>query len=137
LYILGCGGTMTTVTGDIISPNYPEPYSANADCYCKITVAAGNLIQVIIVDLDLELHEKCRYDYIEIFDGVGHRTNGRRYCDNNYPKIIQSKSNEMTIRFHSDFNNGGRGFHLKYETRKYCITNSIMYKDNWQTFLLF
>jgi len=115
---------MTTVTGDIISPNYPEPYSGNADCYWKIAVAAGSLVQVIIVDLDLELHEKCRYDFIEIFDGINHRTNGRRYCDSNYPKIIQSKSNQMTIRFRSDFSNSGHGFHLKYETRKYYQLNS-------------
>lgn len=121
---------MTAVTGAIISPNYPEPYSSNADCYWKIAVAAGSLIQVMIVDLDLESHERCRYDFIEIFDGISHRTNGRRYCNNNYPKIIQSQSNQMTIRFRSDFSNGGRGFHLKYETRKYCITNSIIYKNN-------
>nr|XP_012218853.1 PREDICTED: cubilin-like [Linepithema humile] len=113
----GCGGTMTGMTGAIISPNYPEPYSTNADCYWKIAVAAGSLIQIIIVDLDLEQHKACRYDFIEIFDGINYRTNGRRYCDNNHTKIIQSKSNHMTIRFRSDFSNGGRGFYLKYETQ--------------------
>ncbi|TGZ53188.1 Cubilin [Temnothorax longispinosus] len=115
----GCGSTLTTVTGDIISPNYPEPYSANADCYWKIAVAAGSLVQLVIVDLDLEQHEKCRYDFIEIYDGISYRTNGRRYCGTSYPKIIQSESNQMTVRFRSDFSNSGRGFHLKYETRKY------------------
>ncbi|XP_071569184.1 cubilin isoform X2 [Temnothorax nylanderi] len=115
----GCGSTLTAVTGDIISPNYPEPYSANADCYWKIAVAAGSLVQLVIVDLDLEQHEKCRYDFIEIYEGISHRTNGRRYCGISYPKIIQSKSNQMTVRFRSDFSNSGRGFHLKYETQCY------------------
>jgi len=110
---------MTTVTGDIMSPNYPEPYSANADCYWKIAVAAGSLVQLVIVDLDLEDHVKCRYDFIEIFEGISRRTNGRRYCGTTYPKIIQFKSNQLTIRFRSDFSNPARGFHLKYETRKY------------------
>ncbi|XP_050461753.1 cubilin-like [Cataglyphis hispanica] len=113
----GCGGTMTTVTGDIMSPNYPEPYSSNADCYWKIAVAMGSLVQVVIIDLDLEEHEKCRYDFIEIFDGITPRTNGRRYCGTTYPKIIQSKSNQMTIRFRSDYSLPARGFHLKYETQ--------------------
>lgn len=111
---------MTAVTGDIISPNYPEPYSANADCIWKIAVAAGSLVQLAIVDLQLEQHDKCRYDFIEVYEGITHRTNGRRYCGNTYPKIIQSKSNQMTIRFRSDFSNTGRGFHLKYETRTCC-----------------
>lgn len=108
---------MTAVVGDIISPNYPEPYTMNADCYWKIAVAAGSLVQLVIVDLDLEQHEKCRYDFIEIYEGISHRTNGRRYCGVTHPKIIQSKSNQMTIRFRSDHSNSGRGFHLKYETR--------------------
>lgn len=116
---------MTTVTGDIISPNYPEPYSANADCYWKIAVAMGSLVQVVIIDLDLEEHEKCRYDFIEIFDGITPRTNGRRYCGTTYPKIIQSKSNQMTIRFRSDYSLPSRGFHLKYETRKYAFITHV------------
>lgn len=115
----GCGGSLTAVTGDIISPNYPEPYLENAECYWKIAVAAGSVVQLVIVDLDLEEHEKCRYDFIEVYEGTIHRTNGKRYCGPSYPKIIQSKSNQMTIRFRSDFSNSGHGFHLKYETRKY------------------
>lgn len=115
----GCGSTMTAVTGDITSPNYPQPYSAQADCYWKIAVAASSLVQVVIVDFDLEQHEKCRYDFIEIYEGINHRTNGRRYCGVTYPKLIQSKTNQMTIRFRSDFSNSARGFHLKYETRRY------------------
>lgn len=118
---LGCGSLMNAITGDIISPNYPEPYTANADCYWKIAVAAGSLVQIVIVDLDLEQHEKCRYDFIEIYEGISHLTNRRRYCGVTYPKLIQSKSNQMTIRFRSDYSNAGRGFHLKYETRTYYM----------------
>lgn len=112
---------MSGFTGEIMSPNYPEPYSYNADCLWKISVAAGSLVQIIITDLDLEQHDKCRYDFIEIYDGINHRTNKRRYCGTSYPRIIQSKSNQMTIRFRSDLTNSARGFYLKYETRKYTI----------------
>ncbi|KAH0948163.1 hypothetical protein HN011_006977 [Eciton burchellii] len=114
---MGCGGTMTAVTGDIMSPYYPELYQTNADCYWKIAVAAGSLVQLEIIDFDLEMHSKCRYDFLEVFDGINHRTNGRRYCGTTYPKSIQAKSNQMTIRFRSDFSTSGRGFHLKYETQ--------------------
>ncbi|EFN89302.1 Cubilin, partial [Harpegnathos saltator] len=113
----GCGGTMNAVTGDIISPNYPEPYLHNAECYWKIAVAAGSLVQITIVDLELEHNERCRFDFIEIFEGISHRVRKGRYCGASYPKIIQSATNEMTIRFRSDFTNSARGFHLKYETQ--------------------
>ncbi|KAL0113327.1 hypothetical protein PUN28_012468 [Cardiocondyla obscurior] len=115
--VAGCGSTMTAVTGDIISPNYPEPYLANVDCYWKIAVAAGSLVQLIIIDFDLEQHDRCRYDFIEIYDGISPRKNRRRYCNSTHPNIIKSKSNEMTVRFHTDFSHSGRGFHLKYETQ--------------------
>ncbi|KZC14141.1 Cubilin [Dufourea novaeangliae] len=111
----GCGGTMSAASGDIVSPNYPQSYMHHADCYWKIAVAAGSLIRLLIVDLDLEHHEKCRFDYIEIYEGLD-LNNKQRYCGNPYPKVIQAKSNMMTVRFRSDFTNSGHGFHLKYET---------------------
>lgn len=110
---------MNAVTGAIMSPNYPEPYQVNADCYWKIAVAAGSFVQLEIVDFDLEDHSKCRYDFLEVFEGTTHRTDGKRYCGTTYPKIIQAKSNQMTIRFRSDFSTSGRGFYVKYETREY------------------
>lgn len=109
---------MNAVTGEIISPNYPEPYTHNADCYWKIAVATGSIVQIVIADLELEDSTRCRFDFIEIFEGITHRVSKGRYCGVNYPKIIQSKSNEMTVRFRSDFTTSARGFHLKYETRK-------------------
>lgn len=63
----GCGGTLTAPTGSIISPNYPEPYSRNTECYWKILVNAGSLIQMVFADLELENHDKCLLDYVEVF----------------------------------------------------------------------
>ncbi|XP_014475365.1 PREDICTED: cubilin [Dinoponera quadriceps] len=115
----GCGGTMNGVTGEITSPNYPEPYSYNAECYWKIAVSAGSIVQLEIIDLDLEheSHERCRFDFIEVFEGISRRVSKGRYCGVTYPRIIQSRTNEMTVRFRSDFSNSARGFHLKYETQ--------------------
>lgn len=75
------------------------------------------MIRLLIVDLDLEQHSTCRFDYIEISEGI-HRRNSHRYCSSPYPKVIEAKTNMVTVRFRSDFTNSGRGFHLKYETRE-------------------
>lgn len=111
---------MNGASGDIVSPNYPQPYQI-ADCYWKIAVAAGGWIQLLIVDLDLEHHEKCRFDYIEIYEDSD-PGNKQRFCSNPYPKVIQTKSNTLNVRFHTDYTNFGRGFHLKYETRESILS---------------
>lgn len=54
-------------SGSITSPNYPQEYGRNADCFWKITVSQGSKIQLVITDMDLEEHRKCRMDYIEVF----------------------------------------------------------------------
>ncbi|XP_057337332.1 cubilin-like isoform X2 [Microplitis mediator] len=113
----GCGGTLTAATGDIISPNYPHVYSRSSDCTWKIAVSAGSRVQIIIVDLDLEEHIRCNFDYLEIFEGMnGIRRNVNRFCGTTYPPSIELNSNLVTVRFRSDFTNSGRGFFIKYST---------------------
>lgn len=62
----GCGGTLTSPRGSIISPHYPEAYSKNTECYWKISINAGSLIQIVFADLELEPHLTCYLDYIEV-----------------------------------------------------------------------
>lgn len=63
----GCGGTVTSPSGSIISPHYPEPYNQNTECYWKIAVSPGSRIQLIFADLDLEKQGLCGLDYVEVF----------------------------------------------------------------------
>ena len=63
----GCGGSLSSPTGSIISPNYPEPYSVHTDCIWKIAVSTGSLIQAVFSDLDLEEHSECQLDYVEVY----------------------------------------------------------------------
>jgi cubilin len=114
---LGCGGTLTSAKGSIVSPNYPQPYGKNGECFYRISVSLGSVIQVTIVDIDLEDHVSCLLDYIEIYDGInkkGHKLG--RYCTSLHPVNIVSTTNHIYIRFRSDSSRQGRGFHLKYNT---------------------
>lgn len=63
---IGCGGTLISPKGSIISPFYPEPYSQNSECYWRISVSAGSVIQLVFADLDLEAHVNCGMDYVEV-----------------------------------------------------------------------
>ncbi|CAL1282886.1 unnamed protein product [Larinioides sclopetarius] len=114
----GCGGTLTSPRGSIVSPNYPQPYPYNADCEWLIQVSAGSLISLSIVDIDIEEHRECRYDYIQVFDGPTENSKSLlRICNNRQiPGSLTSTGNSLLIRFRSDFSEEAGGFHLSYQT---------------------
>ncbi|XP_014605735.1 PREDICTED: cubilin-like [Polistes canadensis] len=120
----GCGGILKSAKGDIVSPNYPQPYGHNAECIWRIVVAAGSTVQLIVVDFDLEHHTKCRYDFVEISEGTTRTRNVQRYCSV-YPQIINTTSNIVTIRFRSDFTISSRGFHIQYDTKCHNTLNGF------------
>lgn len=115
----GCGGTLTGSSGDIMSPYYPQMYAQSSECTWKIAVAAGSRVQIIFVDLDMEHHIRCKFDYLEISEGVdSKRKNINTYCGSSppTPSTIELNSNLVTVRFRSDFTNSARGFFIKYTT---------------------
>ena len=62
----GCNGIMRAPYGAITSPNYPQPYYHNAECYWHIHAASGSSLQVAVVDFDLENSAGCKYDYVSV-----------------------------------------------------------------------
>ncbi|XP_018577861.1 cubilin-like [Anoplophora glabripennis] len=116
----GCGGHLTSPTGSIISPNYPEPYSRNTDCTWTIIVGAGSRIQVIFSDMDLEQNVQCNLDYVpdyvQLFDGltINSKSLGK-FCYKE-DKPIVSTNHQMLVKFRADVAFQGRGFQLHYST---------------------
>ena len=41
LFVATCGGSFTSATGSLSSPNYPHNYDNNLNCYWTITVPSG------------------------------------------------------------------------------------------------
>ncbi|CAH1989272.1 unnamed protein product [Acanthoscelides obtectus] len=111
----GCGGTLTSPSGSIISPHYPEPYNRYAECNWRILVNAGSVIQSVFSDIDLERSSQCLADYVELFDG-GTRQSLGRFCSADDIKPITTTKNEMLVLFRSDIAFQGRGFSLRYHT---------------------
>ncbi|XP_045623432.1 cubilin [Procambarus clarkii] len=114
----GCGGTLTAVSGEIISPGYPEPYHHNADCYWTIRVAQGSAVKLHFADLDIEQTPNCYFDFVEVRDGSTPQSPLLgRYCSGNQVFVsINSSSNALWIRFRSDYSESGRGFKAQYMT---------------------
>ncbi|KAK4871991.1 hypothetical protein RN001_016115 [Aquatica leii] len=112
-----CGGTLTSPKGSIMSPYYPEPYNEDTDCYWKITVGAGSVVQIVFVDLELENHDECLMDFVEILDGPNLNSKSLgKFCKNSNIPFIRSTSSIVTVLFRSDSSVQARGFHLQYNT---------------------
>lgn len=117
--LTGCGGTLTSYKGSITSPQYPEPYTANALCTWRIVVSHGSQIRFVITDFELESDPNCVYDFLEVFDGkdASARSLGK-FCDSNrHPLDIQTSTNYAYIRFVTDRSNQNRGFNINYVTK--------------------
>lgn len=70
-FSLGCGADLTNPTGSFVSPNYPNQYSHNAECFWTITISRGSRIHLTFVDFNFENHVNCLYDYVEVISADG------------------------------------------------------------------
>ncbi|CAH0395162.1 unnamed protein product [Bemisia tabaci] len=116
----GCGGVLTSSTGSITSPNYPNSYTANANCAWKITVNKGSVIKLTIVDIDVDsmYPGKCWTNYLSIYDGASSKSPLLgQFCRNGQQTVLKSTTNEMFLkfRFMRRFENG-KGFFVQYSS---------------------
>lgn len=62
-----CGGEISTSTyGTINSPGYPGHYPVRRDCMWSLSAPLGKRIQMTFATLQLEHHQNCSYDFLEV-----------------------------------------------------------------------
>ncbi|XP_078391727.1 cubilin [Cetorhinus maximus] len=111
----GCGATLTTSTGSFTSPNYPMPYSHNAECYWLVQISAGSVIGLQFEQFHLDSSTGCSYDYLAVYNG--NNTNSQlldKLCGNQMPAPILSSRNNMYIKLRTDNSVTAGGFFAKY-----------------------
>ena len=98
----------------IQSPNYPNNYDDNIDETFHRRVEEGSRILITFTDFDIEDHPNCGYDWVKIVDGYGtvllHKS-----CGSDKPGPITSKTNRISVEFHSDHSKAGRGFRAEWK----------------------
>ncbi|XP_038652379.1 cubilin [Scyliorhinus canicula] len=111
----GCGATLTTSTGSFTSPNYPMPYSHNAECYWLVQTSAGSVIGLQFEQFHLDSSTGCSYDYLAVYNG--NNVNSQllaKLCGNQMPASIVSSRNNMYIKLRTDSSVTAGGFFAKY-----------------------
>ncbi|RZC35072.1 CUB, FXa inhibition, and/or EGF CA domain containing protein, partial [Asbolus verrucosus] len=92
------------------SPGYPENYPLDKKCVWKITVPENSNAVLTFQSFDLENDTNCRYDYLEVRDGLTEESNLIGvYCGNERPEIV-SNSNHLLVKFVSDSSGAKTGF---------------------------
>lgn len=98
-----CGGEIRKEQGQLTSPNYPDDYKPNKECIWKITVPEDYSVAVKFQSFEIENHDNCVYDYLEIRDG--HEETSPligTFCGYKLPEDIKSTSNKLYVKFVSD-----------------------------------
>uniref|UniRef100_A0A452TIE5 Suppression of tumorigenicity 14 n=1 Tax=Ursus maritimus TaxID=29073 RepID=A0A452TIE5_URSMA len=105
-----CGGYLRGPYGTFSSPYYPGHYPPNMNCTWDIEVPNNQHVKVLFkLFYLLEPNVppgSCSKDYVEV--------NGEKYCGERPQFVVASKSNKITVRFHSDQSYTDTGFLAEY-----------------------
>ncbi|GMT36674.1 hypothetical protein PFISCL1PPCAC_27971, partial [Pristionchus fissidentatus] len=115
-----CGGVLraTPVHSFIASPNYPNEYQVNTECYWMIQAPPGGRV-FLEIDADMEFalcEDTCDKSYVEVKYNSDLRLTGARFCCPGAPrKPFVSFSNEMLVIMRG-FGGSAKGFQAHFWT---------------------
>uniref|UniRef100_A0A7N5JRY2 CUB and sushi domain-containing protein 3 n=1 Tax=Ailuropoda melanoleuca TaxID=9646 RepID=A0A7N5JRY2_AILME len=99
-----CGGNITAMNGTVYSPGYPDEYPNFQDCFWLVRVPPGNGIYINFTVLQTEPI----YDFITVWDGPDQNSPQiGQFSGNTALESVYSTSNQILIKFHSDFTTSG------------------------------
>ncbi|KAG4066297.1 hypothetical protein HA402_000521 [Bradysia odoriphaga] len=117
LQIPGCGDMFTRPNGNFTSPNYPNEYPHGVTCEWSIVTDYGNVIELTVNDLDIEMGGTC-YDKLEVSNDKNFSHPMNQFCHKfDKPAVVTSHGSELFVRFTTDFSYSGKGFSAFYTTK--------------------
>ena len=116
-----CGGNILSRSGVIESPRYPNAYPPNKDCEWGIQVTSHYRLKLTFSQFSLPAPgvSGCD-DYVQVRNGTTAVTPLiGNYCNRGPSLPIQTMSNQMYVKFHSDSSaNAYTGFSAAFEAGK-------------------
>ncbi|XP_016893860.1 bone morphogenetic protein 1-like isoform X1 [Cynoglossus semilaevis] len=111
----GCDHVISSVSGTISSPNWPDQYPSKKSCSWALSTTPGHRIKLVFNEIDMESHQECAYDHLEVHDGQdAHAPSLGRFCGTKKPSPLISSGDKMFLRFYSDNSVQKRGFEVSY-----------------------
>lgn len=113
----GCDHKVTSTSGTITSPNWPDKYPSKKECTWAISTTAGHRVKLTFTELDIEAQQECTYDHLEIYNGKDAKAPVLgRFCGAKEPEPIVSSGNKMFLKFVSDNSVQKKGFEATHST---------------------
>ncbi|XP_069771614.1 bone morphogenetic protein 1a [Narcine bancroftii] len=113
----GCEQKINSVSGIITSPNWPDKYTSRKECTWEITTTPGHRVKLAFNELDIEQHQECAYDHLELYDGKDSKAKViGRFCGSKKPEPLISTFNRMFIKFFSDNSVQKKGFEATHSS---------------------
>ncbi|XP_072347970.1 tolloid-like protein 2 isoform X2 [Scyliorhinus torazame] len=113
----GCEHQISSPEGVIASPNWPDKYPSRKECTWAISATPGHRVKLAFNEFEMEQHQECVYDHLEVYDGAGEKAPILgRYCGSQTPEPLVSSGNKMFIKFQSDASVQRKGFEAKHST---------------------
>uniref|UniRef100_A0A8C7A696 NADH-cytochrome b5 reductase-like n=1 Tax=Nothoprocta perdicaria TaxID=30464 RepID=A0A8C7A696_NOTPE len=111
-----CGGVLSAPSGNFSSPNFPGLYPYDTECTWLIVVAEGSSVLLTFSHFDLEYHDACGYDYLQVYNGVtrDHSNLLGTFCGHQPPPSFTSSWHVLAVIFHSDKHVASHGFAAAY-----------------------
>ncbi|KAM9342743.1 suppressor of tumorigenicity 14 protein-like isoform 2-T2 [Pholidichthys leucotaenia] len=104
-----CNGTLTGDKGSFSSPFFPSNYPPSISCIWNIVVSKEKFVKIQFMKFFVGYHSgNCSNDYVAI--------GKQRWCGRGLKSFMfTSKSNKITIEFHSNSSYVDQGFTANYE----------------------
>ncbi|NXA31451.1 CDCP2 protein, partial [Eudromia elegans] len=111
-----CGGVLSAPSGNFSSPNFPGLYPYDTECTWLIVVAEGSSVLLTFSHFDLEYHDACGYDYLQVYNGVTRDVSNLlgTFCGHQPPPSFTSSWHVLAVIFHSDKHVASHGFAAAY-----------------------
>uniref|UniRef100_A0A8C5J866 Metalloendopeptidase n=1 Tax=Junco hyemalis TaxID=40217 RepID=A0A8C5J866_JUNHY len=112
-----CEQKIHSPNGIIMSPNWPDKYPSRKECTWEISATPGQRVKLTFNEFEIEQHQECAYDHLEVFDGESEKSPILgRLCGNKIPDPLIATGNKMFLRFISDASVQRKGFQATHST---------------------
>ena len=112
------GLVLTSLSGNISSPMFPDVYPPRQTCRWIISAPQGHRVQLSFHTFQLEtclIPFICTCDYVRIRDGNDEKSPSLgKFCGGNKPPFIQSSGRFLWVEFVTDRTRNERGFNATY-----------------------